>query len=500
MKPACPTRCLALAFLFVALAAPAQSITQTITLRPGWNAVWIEVDPPSRDPASVFAGLPLVSAWTWSDRVSATDFLQNPRDTGWNRAQWLSYFPPESPEAGLSTLGSVVPQRAYLVRLSGTEPVEWSVSGKPVLRTPAWSPDRYNLRGFPVDRAAPPTFGAFFRSSPAHFDAAQARMESVFRLAPDGQWREAVPTDVMRRGEAFWVFTRGASDFVAPFHLELNTGDVINFDSLNRQVAVTFRNRALLAKVIRIEPATGHASPLLLHSPASAHSTNGPTPIATHDQLLPPSGLHQLKVGVDRTLLSASPATDPASGLHTNVLRVDDDEGTTFFVGVTALAGPASDFTGLWLGTATIDHVGAVSDTTNVVSDPGTVPAAFPLRLLLHFASDGHVTLLRDVTLIYTATNTLDAAASGLASRPTRLVTDPAILAALPADDVRPRRVTGRRLTAPHFDFARIPGQFEFPLTGVFALSNQLTGTLEVPADLPTNRTTPITEPTAPTR
>ncbi len=112
-------RSLFLATVFLGLydrSGYAQELTQTITLRPGWNAVWIEVDPTNRQPAVVFAGLPLAGVWTWSERISATDFIQNPEVTGWNRARWLAYFPPNSSQAPLANLYAVLPRRAYLLK------------------------------------------------------------------------------------------------------------------------------------------------------------------------------------------------------------------------------------------------------------------------------------------------------------------------------------------------------------------------------------------------
>ena len=72
-------------------------------------------------------------------------------------------------------------------------------------------------------------------------------------------------------------------------------------------------------------------------------------------------------------------------------------------------------------------------------------------------------------------------------TRPIRLLTDPNVVNKLSPIDLRNGRLVGRRLTAPHFDFAVGTGQYQLPLTGTFAPSNQLSGVLNVPADLPTN-------------
>lgn len=478
----------ALTALLAALVAPsarAQSLTQEFLLQPGWNALWIEVDPPDRSPDAVFATLPIASVWTWSERVSATDFIQNPETAGWNRAQWLAWFPPDSPEAPLANLYAVLPQRAYLVRLAGTEPVHASVTGRPIHRTPDWSADRFNLRGFPVDDSVAPTFRQFFRSSSAHFDSRSGRLEPIFRLGSDGQWQAVSPDDRMRRGEAYWVSTRGPSDFVAPFHLSLNTGDHATFNAVLRRVELTLHNLHAAPKSIRIEPAGPHASPLLLLPPTRPGQTNAPRPLETHDQPLSAGAGQQVHLGLDRSQLTNSPATNPTTGVHATLLRVSDNEGTLYHVGVTATLGAVSDYSGLWLGTVTLTDV---APTAGTPGEPGPVTANFPLRLLLHVDAGGQVSLLRDVTLVYSRTNTPAGSPENLAGlAPTELVTDPSRLFAYAASDLRSGAVRGRRITAPHFEFARTNGQFTLPLSGTFAPDNTVTGTLQLPGDHPGN-------------
>ncbi|MFN0067580.1 MAG: hypothetical protein ACKVYV_08080 [Limisphaerales bacterium] len=484
--------------LVTALCPPrvhAQALTQTLTLQPGWNAVWLEVEPPDRAPSAVFAGLPLASVWTWSERVSATDFIQNPDTAGWNRAQWLAFFPTNSPEARLANLHAVLPQRAYLVRLAGTNAVTWSVTGRPVLTTPDWVPDRFNLRGFPVDDTVAPTFRQFFRASGAHFEPGSGRLAEIFRLGPDGRWNAVAPDDVMRRGEACWVYTRGASEFVAPFSLEVNSGEGVDFNGVLRRVEITLRNVHAAAKSIRIESA-GPLAPALLLLPPLPGQTNGVRPLGTHHQPVAAGRAHRLRLGLDRSQLGGAPAARRAAvaviapgDAAASLLRVSDGEGTLYHVGVNAAAGAAADFTGLWVGTVTVTNVSPTLGATSGPGTPGPVAAGFPLRLLLHVDDGGQVSLLRDVTLVYVRTNPPAGTnpPAYLPPRATALVTDPARLVGYAAADVRSGAVRGRRLTAPHFEFARTNGQFTLPLTGVFAPSNVVTGTLAMPGDLPTN-------------
>lgn len=490
MKHACLSLLLILAASAGSVSSVAQTLTQTFELQPGWNSIWLEVEPPDNDPGVVFGGIPAASVWTWSDRISATDFIQNPGDAGWNRAQWLSYFPPESPEAILSNLRAILPQRAYLLKLAGTNSVTWSVSGRPTVLAPDWGADRFNLRGFPVDPEAPPTFRTFFRPSTAHYDSAQDQPGPIFRLSPNGQWTAVAANEPMKRGEAYWVYSRGVSDYVAPFHLKIGSGNMLDFDASVRRIELSLCNRYALEKGIRIEHLSDGVFPLLLLPRPELGDTNAPVPLTTHQRSVP-AGVHQrLSIGIDRSKLTSGLRAAVSAPGHSSLLSVTDNEGTQFYVGVRALAG-SEDFTGLWMGTVTITNV-APTDAVGGTSASGAVPMPFPLRVLLHVDSGGQVSLLRDVALIYTSTNvpaadTNQPATSTLVPRPARLITDPGFLSSLPPSDLQARRIVGRRLTAPHFDFALPAGQYQLALQGVFALSNQVSGTLNIPADLPTN-------------
>jgi hypothetical protein len=338
-------------------------------------------------------------------------------------------------------------------------------------------PDRFNLRGFPVDPAVAPTFRQFFRASSAHFTPATGRLEPVFRLGPDGRWSAVQPDERMRRGEAYSVYTRGASDYVAPFRLELSSGDGLEFSGGLGRIEVTLRNAHPVAKSIRLEPAGPHASPLLLLPPVTSDPTNAPRPLGTHEQPVTGGAAHRLNLGLDRAQLAASPATDPSTGVHGTVMKVSDGEGTQFLVGVSAVANVTSDFTGLWTGSISITNVGPT-----LTNSPGPVLLGFPLRLLLHVDTNGQVQLLRDVTIVTTVSGGV------LTTSPvSELVTDPARLASYAASDIRSGTVRGRRLTSPHFDFARSPGQFSLALEGTLGPGNTVSGTLSLPGDDPGN-------------
>ena len=72
-------RCLlAAAASFVGFPTLAQWTTQTIPLTPGWNAVYLEVQPASDDADAVFARLPVDSVWAWNASATPIQFIQEP--------------------------------------------------------------------------------------------------------------------------------------------------------------------------------------------------------------------------------------------------------------------------------------------------------------------------------------------------------------------------------------------------------------------------------------
>src|SRR5262245_52191384 len=88
-----PVVCLA---LLTASLAQAQWTTQTISLRPGWNAVYLEVQPEPRGCDSLLANIPIESVWLWNRRFDPVQFLQDPQTLTPNSPDWLAWFPPNS--------------------------------------------------------------------------------------------------------------------------------------------------------------------------------------------------------------------------------------------------------------------------------------------------------------------------------------------------------------------------------------------------------------------
>ena len=80
------------------LAGAAPQKTQSFDLHPGWNSVFLEVEPQPNDLPTALQGVPFLSAWTWNPRLSPVDFISDPSEGLFNKPGWLGHFA-SGPEA-----------------------------------------------------------------------------------------------------------------------------------------------------------------------------------------------------------------------------------------------------------------------------------------------------------------------------------------------------------------------------------------------------------------
>lgn len=236
--------------LFVFTSGSMASTTQTITLRPGWNAVYLEVQPDERAPATVFRDLPVESVWTWFDRTSSVEFIRDPAEGLWAQPGWSVYA--KSPEkSALTNLYAIFANRAYLIKLGGRQNVTWTVTGTPATDKTLWTADSFNLVGFHVNTANLPTFADFFSSSPSHAG------QPVYRLSPQGVWELVAnpAATTIKSGDAYWVYCNGSSTYQAPMNVQI-MGSELNFGTTTDMNAVTITNNSTAARIatIRFQP------------------------------------------------------------------------------------------------------------------------------------------------------------------------------------------------------------------------------------------------------
>jgi hypothetical protein len=476
----------------------AQTLTQTLPLRPGWNAIWLEVDPADPGPGQVFAGLPVSSVWTWAERVTSAEFIEDVSEGSFGRAAWLGWYPPSRPESVLGNLHAIQGNRAYLIHVQGASVVTLRVAGRPALRSLAWAPDAFNLRGFNVDPARPPSFVDFFRGSKAHYDAAAAPGERmrIYRLGAAGQWTLVGEGagESMQRGEACWVFCRGGSSYAGPMEVRPQIGDGLDFGEQLDSLNLTLRNCTGAPLTLSIDDLALAGTRALAYGVFdAAEGMTWPKLLAPVQLAIPAESERQLRIALRRP--------DFAADTHETVVAVRDGSGTLVWVPVTAKLG-ARSLAGLWVGSATLDAVSeansgvlATNELTGEVTRedqnlaPTPVRSAFNLRLLIHVDTAGRARLLKEVIQMWReGTYTNDAGGSRVVDKPGGyvLVTDPRLIPQFQGATLRDGVAVGRRLSSVGFDFDGSHTN-AVALSGVFATNQTLRGTLLVGPDLPTN-------------
>jgi len=240
--------------------APAQALrSQTIALETGWNAVYLEVDPPVSDPSSLFAGTPVGVVASHVSANRGAQFVLNPAADLLSSYGWSIWYAPERPDAFLTTLHSIYGGKPYLM-FSATN-VTLEISGSTVPERVSWTPDAYNFVGFSVSQPGAPTFDQFFGGSQA------LHHNKIYRLV-NGTWRQTLKPaeESMRSGEAFWIYCDGRTDYTGPLQVSTRPVSGVNLSSHGGSV-ITFRNHTAYPLAFFVEHLTDPASPIPISTP-----------------------------------------------------------------------------------------------------------------------------------------------------------------------------------------------------------------------------------------
>jgi hypothetical protein len=405
------------------LPASAQWITQTNLLKGGWNAVYLHVDASHAPISEVLeAATDVEEVWLWSPPSGEQffDSPQAPTESGSQWSKWTRSLGPSSP------LQRLIPNSAYYVRVNASRTdYAWTIKGKPVAPRYQWSSSGLNFIGFAAP-SGPMGYERFFLPAPALTESSE-----IYR-SPGGNFGAGNPLrlfDFARttftRGEAVWMrVDKGFNRYFGPFEVSLPGSRVISFGADGTQYSFRLRNQSPTTNTITLRliasenPPTGQtnivgAPPILVRGildpatllyssvPLIAGNTNLETGIISWT--LPPKGRPgsdiQVVLGLARDQLLGDPGD-----LSAGVLQLTDDQGLMRIdLGVAAVKGSLA---GLWVGEAQVSQV--VQYLVNYQRDPvgkpiikltekdgayaamstneilGSVPRAFPIRLIMH--------------------------------------------------------------------------------------------------------------------
>ena len=486
--------------------AHAQWVQQQIVLRPGWNAVFLEVDPTPEECDALFAGLPIESVWDWNRSADSPQFVQDPNTLIPGAPGWLTWFPAAHPLASQASLFALRDGRPYLIKLADNAPaITWTVTGKPSTRGISWQPGGVNFVGFRVAANATQTFANLF--------AGETNLvgQPVYRLGSTGVWEPIANAGATgpKSGEGYWIRCKGPATRSALIEIAPGSrrGLIFGQNASEQNLQVVNKTTSARTVFIRLLPS---ATP-----PAGEPPLAGGVPVEYRDANfsqaefdwkpltgtlsfpLSPGSEWNVRLAVRRSGLTAAPAGSEFQSL----LEVTDDLGTRWIVpvrvepaessvvsnsssGLNSQSSPPITHTsaGLWMGEAVVN---AVSQPAHPGDPILTRPAGgqFQFRLIVHVDAAGTARLLQHVFLVRKPpTFVPDPENPGF-----EMVDQPARTIAVTNEELIPQligtgEVIGRRASSAAFGFKE-------PLAlggGTFG-ANTLTGVLTLDYDHPLN-------------
>ena len=449
-----------LGLILAPLGARAQWKTQSFVLNPGWNAIYLHVDPShvSLDDLIVpDLTNPITEVWRWELAGAASQFIESPQQPTTGGSQWRDWN--RSP--GGDSLVRLSGNAACLVRNSSASNYVWRVKGRPVPPQYQWTQGGENFIGFPTPESGAPIYDNFLAPAPElrrlgetfHYPGGEAT-----GAAPNPQKLFAKLTERVTRGKAYWIRAVGVFNrYFGPFEVSLQDANGIGFGDSGGQYRFRLINLTDTARAVRVELLDSEAGPDGVRPPTPVLLVRGAVDLArltySHVTLngtpqtyvLSPAG--RPGSGVEIVLGLNRAAMDPALATGTVLAGILQCTDTT---GLSQIDLPVSasvaDTTGLWVGAAAVttvhaslksyaratNHLQFVSvlsslglangNGTNYVRDPNTslisvtttngmnhylstnfntaageVPQAFPLRLIIHRGTNGTSQLLRQV-------------------------------------------------------------------------------------------------------
>lgn len=381
-------------------------VSDSYVLQPGWNAVFIEVEPTDPSPAAVFNHPAIKQVWSRIESGSPVQFISDPAEADWNTAAGRRYVPAGRPEAVVTDLFAILGHRAYLVEVDGSSPVNLTVTGEPSRRSTPWQGQSYNLSGLSLDPAEPISLGDYFLPSAAHAG------QKIYQLGAGGRWTEAAPSTIAGPGKAYWVFATQGSEYRAPLEVVREFEQGFLYAGEITEADVTLKNTTSAPMSVTLENVD--ALPLVHAQYDATQGTLWPG-LSSHSLTLAAGETRVVTVGIRRSQLSnqtGGTVTITGGGCRFRVPVIIGEEIEAVIASMNAEpaagspapspAPPAtSPYTGLWLGQVLVNKVAFVNDAVPANrTTPVNTATSFPLRVLLHFDAAGNAKLLGQVTIL----------------------------------------------------------------------------------------------------
>lgn len=411
------------------LQANAQWTTQTMSLRQGWNAVYLHVNA-SYDTLNNLVGegaqvsTPITEIWLWQPSISTAQFVTTPQSPTVANSQWVSWKRSENDTSALQRLTG---NNAYLVY--STAAFDWSLKGTPVAPSYQWTSSGLNLIGFPTPTGKAPLFSDFLAPAPALRQNLELFQYIGGELgANNPQQVFSLRGTSVTRGQAFWIRSDASDNhYFGPLELTMGTSQDLRFSDSRGTCSFRVKNLTssqitFTIKLLESETAPGSSGtftvpPLLLRGTRNqtnlTYNYTNFTTSSTASWTLAASGNTgsqvEIVLGLNRYATTGNVGDTLAA-----ILRITDSLGLSQID--LPISATIASSAGLWVGSASVNQVGNYLKTyqtdgsTNLVVDStgkyvtesfdtnlGAVPQPFALRLIVHNPTNGNATLLQRV-------------------------------------------------------------------------------------------------------
>lgn len=438
--------------------------TQTLTLDPGWNAVWIEPSPEDASLEEVFADDSITVVARPLLPAGSAEFVTESTSV-FNQEEWLVWY--RNPKSLVNTLDTLTGNQAYYIKVEAPKgsatPISVNITGEVTYFRPDWVPASYNLIGFNLSTSV--SFASFFGA--AGESDGNHPIDSILRLdSSTGDWTGVLPTDLMEPGEAYWIKSVRHSSFMGPVAItfgglgslafgdgpgETQLGDDTD-PTLVTLREVTFSNvddTAHPASLVLVEPADNDALRVFEVVPGPEALTHAIGPAGQFTTLdlgdLAARTSRTVTLGAERNWTTGDPVREslyrldigaqyiwlPVTARNSNVLPGEPGEGD-----------PA--YAGLWVGEVILDSVSDVKG-----GSPSPTSTTAPMRILIHVDDTGAASLLSHVTVMQTKTADESVPAEEV------LVLDEAKIPFFEGIETRGGKRVGRRIESVTYDIPR---------------------------------------------
>ena len=315
--------CIMCIFICISAVNASEQITQTFSIQPGWNAIFVNLSPSMPEPDNLFTSTPVKQVLTYYPLLSSVDFIQSPDEIEWNAPGWNRWVPQDQKESMFNTLHAISQNQAYLI--FSEQAFTLSISGTPGVNHYQWIPDSYNLTGFYVNPDTPPTFAQYFEGSTAHTNT------TIFTLE-GSKWKQVEPSIAnIEYGKAYWVFCNGGSTYGGPLEIQTSgVDDKLIFRVGSSELSINLTNHSpgpLSVNLQKIDSTTeGELVPLSIITYSSKMEKEYIS-LTSYDQEIEPDESLTIRMAVQQKMI-----TNDVSCL----IKVTDSLGNLVYIPVNA--------------------------------------------------------------------------------------------------------------------------------------------------------------------